>query len=108
MKRHLIKNGIILGVSLVIALIITLVMGWSMTTLSNSLTGVGLIVLAYGAAVASNIGSRGSRKERQQERNIPGKREEREKQYTANLISGWLTFATGGIIIALSVLVTRL
>jgi len=108
MKAQLKKNLIIFVVALVLSAIFALVLGWSKITFSDSLTVAGIMVMSYGAFVASNISNRMSRKERLSKSISPDIKEKKERTFTANLISGWITFAVGAAILGLSVLVLRL
>ena len=109
MKKRLKKNGIILISGLVLSVALTFFFGWSMTMLSNMLTYTGVGIMAYGAYDAANFkGFFSGLKKDINKRYSPDEKDKKEKELNKHLIEGWLTLATGAILLGLSVLVVRL
>ena len=112
MKQKLMKNGLILGIAIIISVIMTVAVagfGWSFKTFSDMLTYAGVVVMGYGAYTASNMSNLFSgMKRNMNERFSPEEKKEKEDIAKAKLVDGWLMLANGVIILILSVLVVRI
>lgn len=109
MKNKLLKNGMVLAGGFVLAIVLTIVFGWSMKTLSDMLTYCGVAIMAYGAYVASNIASLFSNvKTDINARYSPDQKKDREDLFKKRLIDGWLYLGTGAVLVAVSIIVIRL
>jgi hypothetical protein len=112
MKAKLKKNGIFLGVSIVAAIIMTLLVtgfSWSFKTFSDVLSYAGFLVFAIGAVTAANMSNWFSgRKSKLNDRYSPEDKAKREIRYGEKILDGWMTIGTAGMIILLSMLAVRL
>lgn len=112
MKQKLVKNGMILGTAIIISIIFTLAVtgfSWSFKSFSDMLTYSGVVVLGYGAYVASNMSNMFSRfKPNLNERYSPDEKLEKENLLKVKLTDGWMILATGTVIIILSILVVKI
>jgi len=112
MKQKLIKNGLILGIAIIISIIFTVAVagfGWSFKTFSDMLTYAGIVVMGFGAYTASNMSNLFSGVKRNlNERYSPEEKKKKEEIAKAKLIDGWMMLATGAIILVLSVLVVKI
>jgi len=111
MKELLKKNGIIFGIAILAAIILTLAVTsfeWSFKTFSDMLSYVGIAVMLYGAFVASNVsGLFKSAKRNLNARYSPEEKAENDKKIKAKLINGWFTIFVGGVIVVLSIAAIR-
>lgn len=109
MKKRLKKNGIILVSGLIVSIVLTFFFGWSMQMLSNMLTYTGVLIMAYGAYDAANFkGFFSGLKKDINKRYSPDDKDKKERELNKHLIDGWLTLATGIILLGLSVLVVKI
>jgi len=112
MKAKLKKNGIFLGASIVVSIIMTLVVtgfSWSFKTFSDMLSYAGFIVFVIGAFTAANMSNWFSgRKSKLNDRYSPEDKAKREKRYGEKILDGWFTIGVAGLIILLSMLAVRL
>lgn len=112
MKKALMKNGIIILVSILVSVVLALAVGgfsWSFKRFSEMLAYSGIAVALYGSFIASNMsGMFTAKKKNINQRYSPEEKKEKERLTIHKLAEGWFTIFAAGIIIVVSILVYRL